>query len=220
MRAKFIFEKFSEESDPIEDMGIGIGDMVKKFSDKMQREEGVSLYKDAAKFLQYFLIYADWNDDRLKQIKIELPKDLIIPMLKYILKQNINLNETGAYIGYQASNLKDRKLKHEVFKLLIDNGLDVTPAKIFEYFKKEDAETVKYITEKGLKKRKEPNATKYKNRILIEASKNNHPEVVKWALSVGADPSIENYIALRGALEDNNKELAVMLAKQFLETEK
>ena len=132
MRAKFIFEKFSEESDPIEDMGIGIGDMVKKFSDKMQREEGVSLYKDAAKFLQYFLLYADWNDDRLKQIKIELPKDLIIPMLKYILKQNINLNETGAYIGYQASNLKDRKLKHEVFKLLIDNGLDVTPAKIFD----------------------------------------------------------------------------------------
>lgn len=220
MRARFVNERFSEEGDPVEDMGIGIANVVKKFSDKMQYSDGVSLYERPARFLQYFLIYADWSEESLKDQKIELPKDLIIPMLKYILKQKINLNETGAYIGYQASSLKDRKLKHEVFKLLIDNGLEVTPAKIFEYFRKEDSKTIIYIVENGLNKRKEPNATKYKNRILIEASKNNHPEVVEWALNVGADPTVENYIALRGALEKNNVALAKTLAKKFLETTK
>jgi hypothetical protein len=36
MRAKFIYEKFIEDSDPIHDMGIGMPGIIKKWLDEMQ----------------------------------------------------------------------------------------------------------------------------------------------------------------------------------------
>ena len=38
MRAQFIYEKFTEEGDPISDMGIGLGDKFNKWLDEFKIE--------------------------------------------------------------------------------------------------------------------------------------------------------------------------------------
>ena len=199
-----IFEKFTEESDPVKDMGIGLSNIIAKY----EKKTGNYLSKDGPRFLGSFLLDLNYN---------EFEKDLIIPLLKYILRKNIDVNKPGTYIAYRAFDIRDKEIKNEVIKLLVEAGLNITPGKIFEYCTKEDYELMKYLFELGLEKRKDKpeKLQKFKNRMLIEAAKNNMTEIAEWALELGVEPANDGYEALKYALEHRNKELAKTLAKKL-----
>jgi len=61
MRAKFIFEKFTEDSDPIHDMGIGMVQQIKIWLEKQEPWRQANI-KDTTSVLQH-LIYNDGPDE-------------------------------------------------------------------------------------------------------------------------------------------------------------
>jgi len=81
MRAKFVFEKFTEVSDPIQDMGIGMRGVIKKFLSKVGEhykndDEAFQLCVQYGnlKFADYLMEYGDFKDFLLERLKTYIEK--------------------------------------------------------------------------------------------------------------------------------------------------
>ena len=77
MRAKFIYEKFTENSDPIHDLGIGI-DTIRNF----QNEDEIVNF--LIEFIPYILHTNDVPDDIVKDSMHLLKKEYILILNDYI----------------------------------------------------------------------------------------------------------------------------------------
>jgi hypothetical protein len=210
-----IFEKFEEESDPVHDMGIGleyaIEDFIKDFNKKHDswfhyRE------KDYVYLANGFFQLMSWDisDEEYETIK---------QFLNYLLSK-VDINKTSNALNILYIN--DSKKILEMTKFILDKGYKVSASNLESYLFDEEnkrIEPLKLIIDAGLqqriKKGNQTNVQKYKDRILILASEARNFEIVKWALDKGADFSVDNFIALRGALENNNIEMIKFLTKEL-----
>jgi len=150
MRARFIFEKFTEDSDPIHDMGIGMDALIKRF---VEEETNYSSYTKK----DFLWICAKYG-------KTEF--------VKYLLNKGYDVN-----VGYNAALRWAAENGHvETVKVLLDAGADVhayddsplTWASLHGH-----AETVKILLDAGADVHADD------DYALRWASKNGHTETVK-----------------------------------------
>lgn len=213
-----INEKFSEESDPVEDMGIGIGKLLDDYKKKNRKQgwtQGHPLDDlDIARELisditgTWYKSKKNLSDDDFK---------IHMKMLEYLLKQgNVDVNLPNTNIFINVLNLEHPKTRRlDLFKLLIKYGLKIKT--LDELISKDDdaskIQAFKLLIKAGILQRKEKFAQIFKNNVLYWSSKGQNVELVKFALNEGADPSNRNYYALQSALEHNQVELIKIFIK-------
>ena len=81
MRAKFVFEKFTEVSDPISDMGIGMKGMIKNFLSKVHESYknddetfNVCINYGNIQFADYLLKYGNFKGFLLERLDTYIEK--------------------------------------------------------------------------------------------------------------------------------------------------
>jgi len=174
---KWVNEKFTEESDPVQDMGIGIEHAIKEFIDNAIKKYGQSILVNVYEQIQYCV----------QKGKVEFV-DYLIKKLSPEPSQYLS----GAVIYNQI----------EVIKLLIEkykvdpNSIDAI-GWIMMYKR---TAILKYFLENGL----DPN---YQNGIpLVVASRRGKREQVELLIDYGANVTISDNIALTKAAEVGNLE--------------
>jgi hypothetical protein len=101
MRARFVFEKFTEDSDPIEDMGIGIQYQLEQWLEKNQHSWRRISINDTDEILSK-LIYAETNEKH--------NKDNLDRFINFLLKSRSNYNKDDILqtcIGYNQYQFLD-----------------------------------------------------------------------------------------------------------------
>jgi len=215
-----INEKFSEESDPIEDMGIGIGGLIEDYKKKVIKEKGWTRGQtlgdlDTAAELVRDMSASGWYSTK-KDVDDE-QFELYMRMLEHILKQgHVDVNAPNTYILSGAMGLKHPKPRRlELLKLLIKYGLKIKTLDnlISSDDDKDKTEALKLLAKAGILQRKPKFVPIFKNNVLYWAAQHGNMELVKFALEEGADPSYKNNYALQAALEKDKTELIKILIK-------
>lgn len=196
-----INEKFTQDTDPVQDMGIGI---IEKLKDEYLKRMSTS-----------------WRP--IKREDISLDDLLYFSLSSYLGNKNIDVVEAlidaGANIKNKTSDaLTDALYRGKDFvKLLLDKGANPN-AKRCEAFVTavwiQDFDIAQMILDAGA------NVHAQGDLALRQASKYNHPNAMKWLLDRGANPNTRNYYCLQYALRNKNFELADQLVKYYIKDRK
>jgi hypothetical protein len=184
-----INEIFTEDSDPIHDMGIGIENAVKR----IKKYAGRYTYSPNDEDVFDYCIY------HLKD------QDLAISVMDYLIQQGRVDLHYSVYLSSAVNTVPDERALKFV-KYLLDNNIEIN---IY------DIQNAEYASQDILKLIKEY-IFKTKNKIgldyfLERASRlNDTAEVIKIIKS-GADPSIKKHKILQDAIRHKNKELVNFL---------
>lgn len=216
-----INEKFTEEGDPVRDMGIGIDKMIDDYRKKVAKDRGwtgrdnVNNITAASNMVQD-MSASGWHNKALTEE--EFDQHLI--MLEHLLKKGVDVNGSGTYFLSNALHIKfPKKGRMEVLKLLIKYGLKLKTIEDLIYGDENDTEKTKaliLLAEVGLQQRKEKFQQTWKNNVLKWASDHKNTDLIKWAINKGADTSNRDHFALQKALENNNVELIKLLVGALL----
>ena len=117
MKAKFIYEKFTDESDPIHDMGIGVESKYKEYA-KLCNFKRIT-NKENVQIVQYLIndIFAKDYDEQEG-----------LNLLNYILKtkiQDINDRQLSDEIIDTIKTKNEIPLRIKLIDIFIKNGLDI-----------------------------------------------------------------------------------------------
>lgn len=188
---KNLFEKFTEDSDPIADMGIGMEKVVDTFFNLIGENR-----KDKT-IEEQILKAIHWNK---------------IDIVQYLLKQikNINYNngaflekaastnrfeivklllEKGANLSYPALYQAAGRGYINIVQLFIDHGIDITAENnkaLRTAVVNNKLNSVKLLLENGA------DIHVNNERCLKESVERGYTEIVKLLLSYGADPTIND----------------------------
>ena len=176
-KRKKIEEKFSEESNPIDDLTIGIRHEILKFVEK----EGYN-YPDNENMLWICALYGKIN------------------FVKYLLEKGVDPNShLGSALSYSSLNGHDK-----IVKILLDAGADVninngTPLRYAST--RGQAETIKILLDAGA------DVHAKNDESLRVASEHGYYEIVKILLDAGADVHAKNDEALQYAIKNDDPRL-------------
>lgn len=215
-----INEEFSEQGDPVQDMGIGPEGMIEEYKKKVIKEKGWTRGQTlndltTATELVQDMSSSGWrdrertlSDDEFENYKM---------MFEYLLKKgSVDVNAPNTYMLSSVISLKHPKPRRlELLKLLIKYGLKIKSLEneMHHYDDPGQIEVLKILVKAGILQRKEKFVQTFKNNVLFWAAKANNAELIKFAMEQGADASNRNYLAFQTALEKDNAELIKMFMK-------
>jgi hypothetical protein len=189
-----INEKFTEDSDPITDMGIGVINQLKE---------------------EYLAFYSKYHHYGIPKTKEEITID---HLLNFCFNTNKSIEiielllQNGADLNSHFTQAITKGL--DFLKLFINRGLIIEKNNSKIAFSvalnNEKLDIADYfINELNL-------PLQNKNSLILRYSKYNKTESVKWLIKHGADPTIYNYCVLRYALKNKNFELLDIGVKEYI----
>jgi ankyrin repeat protein len=217
---KKIYEKFTEEGDPVEDMGIGISayiDQVKQDLTKIVIRNFMSRtgMTPSANHINRYTTYRDIAKFIAEKYQ-NYGVDISLAMLSY-MSQKIYIDLKKLYLIFSASKSgKSRKLRKEFVKGLVGIGAKIFNEDINNSMGKEDDVMTQFLIESAIKQKR---GIKFINKLLdnalhraIQARKVN---MILWLFNKGANPAYNKYETLRWALENDEKELVKEVLKHI-----
>lgn len=217
MRARFIYEKFTEDSDPIKDMGIGlITKLTREFIDNNWK------YEYSAPKTSFFgqQKYAQPIKRRLREDEVTI--DMLFNYClnertgKYGLSVIKALIDAGATIDNRSGHFfKAIEKGIDYVKLFIDKGGEIKNINglCYSAIMGDKLDIAELFVEKGA------NIKSQANICIRSASKYNLTNAVKWLLDKGANPNVYNYYCLQQALKNKNYELVNIFFKEYEKTQ-
>ena len=190
MGARFVNEKFTEDSDPIHDMGIGMDVLIKQW---IEKETGYSYSKE-----NLLWICARYG-------KLEF--------VKYLLDRGYDVHEDDDY----ALQIASENGHTETVKVLLNAGADVHADDDYALqlaSRKGHTETVKALLDAGADVHIDD------GWALQLAGNRGHTEVVKLLLDAGANVHAYNNSALRRASANEHTEVVKILKYQAAKEKK
>lgn len=220
MKAKMVFEKFDEEGDPIQDMGIGIRDAIEKYKEKADRT-----IRDDADAINYMLSDIQPTSWSGKKPATDEKYESIKSMIEFLVKQNPKVNESGFHGIQYALNIENPTRRREILKLVLSTGVKIKTMEDWIYRETEGAANDRtkdliLIAEVGYTQRKEKFKGVFLNNVLKWGAGGRNMGLCKWALDKGADPSVNSWSPLQNALEHNQTELVKILIPYLLKDPK
>jgi len=217
-----INEKFTEEGDSIQDMGIGIDGLIEKYKKKIAKSRNWGRIGDnvddatAAGSMAQEMNTTGWRER--EQTLTDDEFDLHMKMLERLFKRGVDINAVPSLLSNVLGIKHPKPRRTKALKLILKYGLKLKS--LDGYFYKsdntDDIKTLKLLVEAGLLQRKEKFKQTWLNNVLKWASDGNNDEMIIWIVEKGADASSRNHYALQKALEKDQKELIKVLAKQLL----
>jgi ankyrin repeat protein len=194
VREHIIFEKFTEESDPIDDMGIGLIHRLRQEYKKAYAWR--SYLPDNEITLEELLDFIIWRTDN-NIVEAEI-----------LIHKGANLNDKKYYF------LRSAVRKGEDYvKLFLDNGAD-PKLHVSESFVDACAsgkiKIAKMLLDAGA------NLHANGDIALRKAVIWGGDDIAKWLMEKGAYCKSKDYYALREALKRKNYELADLFVKQYI----
>jgi hypothetical protein len=220
MRAKLIFEKFSEEGDPVNDMGVGIRGIIEKY--KADAGRRIRDDADAINSMISDIQPPSWG---VGKIPTDEEYTLLKAMIEFLVKQNPKVNESGFYGVQYALNIENPTRRREILKLVLSTGVKIKTMEDWIYRETEGAANDRtkdliLIAEVGYTQRKEKFKGVFLNNVLKWGAGGRNTGLCKWALDKGADPSVNSWSPLQNALEHNQTELVKILIPYLLKDPK
>lgn len=209
MRASFVFEKFTEDSDPIHDMGIGSEELYKRVKHNISKTSSSDNNDilnycltsvrdvDIAKTVITYIIRKklfDWNDERawvfpvIRLSNLHDKQSRAFDLLNFILD-----------LGYK---VKEREVKR-IKEYMISYSQSVRTKDRAVFCKK-----IYDIIEQNVYSTRNEPVLQY---FLKEAIKKNDNSTVKKILNMGIDPTYNNHYLLQMAIRRKNKEVVELL---------
>jgi len=189
-----INEKFTDESDPIHDMGIGL---LKKL-----RTEYVAHYS--------------WHKLNPEDVSVNQLMSFCLGKKKYDISIIEALIDAGADIK-SSHDLFYSVYRGIDFVKLLDRGADPKTRRCSTFVHAVDSNKLD-IADLLLKYGANVHANG--DEALRNRAHSNDTETIKWLLERGANPNARRYYPLQQALKNGNYELADILTKEYLKDRK
>ena len=195
-----INEKFTQDSDPIEDMGIGVKQKIIDLQNRYRREN----YSEKGNFIDLANFYIVEYEENFEQ------KEAV---LDYLLTHAKYKDDTDylVLVVLWYTKLESEMLKY--FHLFNKKGIKLTQEKFILYaLEKKLYKVAQFILDIGFN-------INYSNDILLsDAFVNNDNNTIDWLLKRGAKLRVKdrNYRIFKAALKNNDEQQIAMCAKAYL----
>lgn len=203
---EYINEKFTEEGDPIQDMGIGVMPIIERIKEKMLKEwrwrKSDIANEDIAK-------YCVQNYNKDKNINV----DNCVLVLNYLFNNGVSASYKERYsYGYAADDFLTTLLwnnydpdEKTIIKLLLDKGLKVQPTHLSSVLRnKRPVEVIKMLIDAADK-------SVLTTQLLNSAALYKKGEIVELLIDKGVDPTTKNHYALQQAIKNRDNKLIKIL---------
>lgn len=204
----WINEKFTQDSDPVHDMGIGIESLFETVRKKIAAHTGYNVNMiDDENIIEYCL-------ETCRNL------DLSTTILNYMFSKKIDINQSGSeYIGSLIvdEDLNDKRVEI-MLKLIFNNGYilkksDFTTLKgIGEYFYNKSPEKRKKLVKDLFYEHSKKTNNIHLGIDMVDAFRRKDYKKVKELVLQGADPAFNDYELLKKAISIKNKDMVHFFA--------
>jgi len=194
-----INEKFTDDSDPIHDMGIGVVTKINKIKKQMK---GYWRGHEDIDIARYCISEVNDIDD-------------VILILDYLLNNGLKIYKNQNQYGY-SENLFEYALlncigekRDKILKLFLDKGYKIMSPDLSAVLRKDlkvDDQLLRNIFDVA-------DTKLYNPSLLNNAALRNNTYVMKKLIDSGVDPTTKNYYALQQAIKHKNTEIIKILIK-------
>lgn len=215
-----LFEKFTEDSDAVQDMGIGMPHHIEQLKHDIiaryvkDQGGGGTWFKPSPSEIKRITEYdqiARFITHRYQEYGV----DLSIAMLNY-LSTNKFIDLTKSYLIYVALQRgRSIKKRRAFIEGLINIGARVKEPDITYSMQKNDDKMTRFLIESAMQQKRGKFIQNMLNLSLTRAMKNNKVNMILWLFEKGADPAYNKYLTLRWALENNQDELVKFMLEKI-----
>jgi hypothetical protein len=205
-----INEKFVEDSDSIQDMGIGMGPIIQGIKEKMllnYNKYGFPSGRNAddittpSAICQYVMKHCH-----------EYGVDIVTAVINY-LNSTGKIHMSRTLLIYFALKIRKKSSKEAVVEWLIDNGAKVKELEITYNMSTKDDKMTQFLIESAMTQKRGKFVKKMLDQALSRALSYHKVNMMQWLLDKGADPSLDKYKVLQWALENDETELVKEMLK-------
>jgi len=217
---EILYEKFTEESDPIEDMSIGISQYIEKIKrDIIDQHNKANRYggygRSSAKEIQR--ITSPLNISKyVARYYFTYGVDESLGVIQYFISNKL-IEKNRPFLIYAAlkrgKSIKDRT---RFIKGLVDLGIKIKPVDIDLSMGLKNDEMTRFLIESAMQQKKKPEFIQTMlNNALKRAMGAHKVNMILWLFKHGANPAYNKYQTLQWALVNDEKELVKVVLQHI-----
>jgi len=215
-----LFEKFTEDSDAVQDMGIGmpvyIEQVKKDIIDRYIKSNGGggAWFKPSQVDINRICTYPEITR-HINRYYQNYGVDLSLAMLAYLSSNNF-IKIGATYSIYTALERgKSIKKRKEFIEGLIKIGAKVKQHDINLSMGKDNDKMTQFLIETAMQQKRGKIVQKMLDMALKKALAHHKIEMILWLFDKGADPSLDKYAVLQWALANDETELVKEMLKHI-----
>jgi len=217
-----LFEKFTEDSDAVQDMGIGMPvyieqvkkDIIDRYNKSSGNQTGAWFKQPSQTEINRITTYPEITR-HINRYYQNYGVDLSLAMLAYLSSNNF-IKIGATYSIYTALERgKSIKKRKEFIEGLIKIGAKVKQHDINLSMGKDNDKMTQFLIETAMQQKRGKIVQKMLDMALKKALAHHKIEMILWLFDKGADPSLDKYAVLQWALANDETELVKEMLKHI-----